>query len=100
MARKRPHSLVVVVVRALALFGGVERRSIGTGMGDTLMDLGPLLKEANAVAEGAGGDARPSRRPESVRIATALAGSHPSVRVDPNGHASVSDWPIYPSGPV
>eukprot|EP00959_Pyramimonas_sp_CCMP1952_P080589 1683954-Pyramimonas_sp.AAC.1 len=31
-----------------------------------------------------------------ARIATALAGSHPTVRVDPNGHVSVSDWPIYP----
>eukprot|EP00976_Prorocentrum_cordatum_P000278 5977-Prorocentrum_minimum.AAC.1 len=32
-------------------------------------------------------------------IATALAGSHPTVCVDPNGHVSVSDWPIYPHGP-
>eukprot|EP00976_Prorocentrum_cordatum_P060473 1175908-Prorocentrum_minimum.AAC.1 len=35
-----------------------------------------------------------------ARIPSVLARSHPTVRVDPNEHVSLSDWPIYPHGPL
>eukprot|EP00959_Pyramimonas_sp_CCMP1952_P332876 6970697-Pyramimonas_sp.AAC.1 len=34
-----------------------------------------------------------------ARILSVLAGSHLTVRVDPNGHVPLSDWPRYPMDP-
>eukprot|EP00976_Prorocentrum_cordatum_P019509 395349-Prorocentrum_minimum.AAC.1 len=35
---------------------------------------------------------------QKARIPSVLAGSHPTVRVDPTEHGSLCDWPIYPHG--